>query len=526
VIGAKHSFDNERFSNQINQIFSTEILKLYDEKSQNKIEQAKQTKLAFSVLTTLGNKAERLVAKNILAQENGVVEVVLPCAKSAFLREFADSSEHQEFEELFKKSRRPILVGKRHLSPNVSGEDLRNILAENWRYIADQSDVLLVIRDEKSVDDEVLKVIEDAKTNQRPLILISGSKISVERGRGLNADAIRGLERFNQFPINAKEQESYIENIYQDLFASSAGVKEESKKQVREFLLPYYARASMIAKKNQKIYQRAGLLVYSFAATAVAAVALGTLVHKLSPWAFGLELLLLMTILITVFWADRNRTHRKWIESRFLAERLRAAQFLAACQTEVTQIKVPPFFGTKGHSDDWTLMAFNEIWQRLPKMNRSEKNTFAGLKNFIASQWLDDQIFYHQKKAEKSKFNNRLLERGGFIIFSLALLSAALHLLFYFLHQEWLELPLTFAAIVLPAVGAAVGGIRTHREFSRLSKRSENMIQSLSELKANLEQTKTPNEFENLLRKIEQTMLIETQDWLMLMQFAELEAAA
>ena len=189
------------------------------------------------------------------------------------------------------------------------------------------SDVLFVLQDDQSDDNSIVNIIDYSKEKQRPLISVSMNRITIERGDGLNAGAITGLEAFNSFPVNIKERENYIENIYQGLFAESVGVDENAKHKVRKYLLPFYVRASKLAKKNQKTYQHAGFFVYSFSAIAVGAVALGTLVHKLSPWAFGLELLLMLTILITVLVADKNRTHRKWIENRFLAESLGRRNF-------------------------------------------------------------------------------------------------------------------------------------------------------------------------------------------------------
>lgn len=530
VIGAAHLFDKTRLANQINQIFTDKIRGLYDENSQKKIEQAEHTKLAFSVLTMLGNKTERFAAGEISKQSNGKIEIVLPCAKTAFLREFVEPSEHHEFEELFNRARRPIAMHK-HLSSSKwtaaeREKNQREMMLETWRYIVNRTDVLVVIRDEKLDDENIKNIIGYAENKQRPVILIAPDGISAERGHGLNADAIEGLEAFNSFRISPNEQKAYIENAYGELFENTAGIEESSKQLVRKYLLPFYARASMIAKKNQTIYQRAGLLVYSFSAMAVGAVALGTLVHKLSPWAFGLEFLLLLTILVTVFWANRKRRHRKWIENRFLTERLRAARFLAACETEVTPIKVPPYLGTKGQSDDWMLMVFDEIWQRLPALRGCSVGQIENLKNFIRVCWLEDQIKYHEKKTRDAHRLSHLLEWSGIVIFSLALLAAALHLIFYLLHHEWLEAPLTFAAIVLPAVGAAIGGIRAHREYSRISKRSENLVQNMAQLKERIENVTEPDEFETFLREIEETMLVETQDWLMLMRFAKLETAA
>jgi hypothetical protein len=78
-------------------------------------------------------------------------------------------------------------------------------------------------------------------------------------------------------------------------------------------------------------------------------------------------------------------------------------------------------------------------------------------------------------------------------------------------------------AIILPAAGAAIGGIRTHREYSRIWKRSSNMVFVLTDLKLVFNDVKTPENLEYLLRQTEELMLRETQDWLMMMRFIDLK---
>jgi hypothetical protein len=78
-------------------------------------------------------------------------------------------------------------------------------------------------------------------------------------------------------------------------------------------------------------------------------------------------------------------------------------------------------------------------------------------------------------------------------------------------------------AIILPAVGAAIGGIRTHREYSRIWKRSSNMVFVLNDLKPLFNEVKTPENLQYLLRQTEELMLRETQDWLMMMRFIDLK---
>jgi hypothetical protein len=148
---------------------------------------------------------------------------------------------------------------------------------------------------------------------------------------------------------------------------------------------------------------------------------------------------------------------------------------------------------------------------------------------FIRKIWVQDQIKYHEFKSERSREISHYLEKGGIIIFVLAVVAALSHVILsslgHHLNVKWIEHGLTFAALVLPAVGAAIGGIRTHREYTRIERRSGNMINVLKYLDERLSRTGKPEDLESLLREMEELTLRETQDWLMLMKFTELEAA-
>ena len=63
--------------------------------------------------------------------------------------------------------------------------------------------------------------------------------------------------------------------------------------------------------------------------------------------------------------------------------------------------------------------------------------------------------------------------------------------------------------------------IRTHREYKRLVIRSKRMVVELNDAKAAF-QLLTPDKLDRLLRRTEQVMIRETQEWLDLMSFAEL----
>lgn len=393
------------------------------------------------------------------------------------------------------------------------------------KQIIDHCDLLLLIGHPESFVDGN-KTIAHAKREHRPMIMISALtpyEITIERGHGLYAGSISGIEHFNAFTVSEAEQQAYISNLCAGLFKEEYGLPEQVVSEVREQLLPLYVRASNLAKRNQKIYRLAAVLVYCFSALAVTAVAVGTLVHSLSTWAFSLELLLLISILGIVFYANQQRTHKRWIESRFLAERIRAAVFLAVCGVEASQITVPPYLGSPNQPDEWMVMTFNEIWSRLPPREGCANECCTALRMFVRERWIQNQIRFHEIKARESEKMSRWLERVGVVAFGLALAAAALHLFLSTIHVESFEKILILAAISLPAVGAAIGGIRTHREYSRLAKRSRNMATNLRKLDERFASANDAETLETLLHESERLVLLETQDWLMLMSFAKLE---
>jgi hypothetical protein len=142
---------------------------------------------------------------------------------------------------------------------------------------------------------------------------------------------------------------------------------------------------------------------------------------------------------------------------------------------------------------------------------------------FVEKHWLENQRRFHQSKAETTRARSRRLERGGFVVFLLAICAALGHLATSLLagHFHLLENSWAFLAIVLPGVGAAMGGFRTHREYSRLAKRSRNMDQALANVVSDLQSAaEMPETLASALRRTEQLLLSEVQDWLMLMRFA------
>jgi hypothetical protein len=82
-----------------------------------------------------------------------------------------------------------------------------------------------------------------------------------------------------------------------------------------------------------------------------------------------------------------------------------------------------------------------------------------------------------------------------------------------------------FAAIVLPAVGAGLGGMRAHREYNRLAKRHASMTAALADLDRRFQDVMDPVDLADLLSAAEELTLRETQDWVALIALKPIEPA-
>jgi hypothetical protein len=548
VTGHRRVAGAEELSVRINEALDVHIPALFDPAGRSQVRRSTRTPLAFTVLTPLAEGADRLVAETVLKRPGARIEVVLPLTAADYLEDFATADSRAEFERLLARARRPISLRETPLTADFAPEELvdarRQAYEDVGRYVVTHCDVLLALWDggEGRGRGGTANMVRYARDIGRPIVVIltrESGGVEVHAGAGIRTESFFNIDAFNSFTMSEATIDAYVNNIYNDVFDNPSGqqLPADLKAVVREYLLPHYARASTIAKSKQRFYLAAGSVAYSFAALAVAVVALGALFLE-STWpVFAIELLILAVSFATVLAANHGRTHRRWIENRFLAERLRVAIFPAACGLETSSISVPAVLGGGTRPGGWMEMVFAEVVGRMPASLGCAEDACRSETSFIRDVWIGGQITFHERKARKNRRLSRRVEVGGLIVFGLALVAPLLHLLLF----KPLDLVgdltgagdgesygavLTFCALVLPAVGAALGGIRTHREYSRLARRSEDMIVALQNLSSGFERVRTPKQLEAVVRETEALMLLEVQDWLSLTSFSVLEYVA
>jgi hypothetical protein len=280
---------------------------------------------------------------------------------------------------------------------------------------------------------------------------------------------------------------------------------------VRRVFLPDLARTATLVARYRRRYLRAGTAVYVLAATSVATGA----IDVLFPGMWGaslawLEVLWIVAILMLLWGPWLRDWHRKWIEYRFLTERLRAAAFLFVAGIPCDP-PLPPAY--QSASDEWTIGAFRSICAKCSPPSLKPE-AIESTKDFLLRAWIGDQRNFYERRSRVLKSRHSWFHTLGWIVF-LATLVATVALAF-------LESAASFggwfrgfaaASIILPAVGGSIAGVRTYREYQRLSERYESMAQYLKDIATRIQMEGDPRQLRTILVKAGEVMMQEHMDW-------------
>jgi hypothetical protein len=291
-------------------------------------------------------------------------------------------------------------------------------------------------------------------------------------------------------------------------------LSNDEKNSIKNNIITPLAKANLLAMHYQRWHYWSINMVYYFSAGAVAIVALQLLFFPEIPQILILEALMMISILLLYSWNKKRAWHRRWIDYRYLAERLRAATIFAISGLDCNVLEHLPH---QRSGDDWTLHAYNSIYEKQME-NPCKKLDFEEKKEFVLHNWIQNQENYYLNKSAQHKKTENHLNKVIFISFALTALFAILHSLGVFWHV--LEIPaiaetMTMLVIVLPAIAAACAGIKVQHEYLRISKRYSQMALYLKTVQYNIHKLNSNEEDKlvDLLEDANKMMLREHQDW-------------
>jgi len=554
VTGHRDLKNKDLLKEKIRSILINDLL---DQKSKKLLSTiASSTPCSFSILTPLAEGADRLVAQSVVEFDpTSTIEVVLPMTLRDYKETFSYPDDPQ-FEEMMKKARNISLLRKYdfRVDPSIilgdTTDDIEIRIARARReafrkvgqFIVDHVDILIAVWDGKESNKigGTFETIEYAKSKGLPLIILSTeeqNKIITVKKFEIYEDAIKSLDRFNAVEFPQSIEDKLIDKTYTRLTPQLKIEIEETTPLIptqvnpwtliKDTILPYYVKSSQEAKKNQKRYKWGGFWIYMNSAFAIVSAIIGILYPFAQFPAFSVEILSLLFVLGIYFYITTAQVHKKWLENRFLTERLRSACFFLITNIEISTIEIPPHMRLAHKTNDWMIKVFSEIWNRLPQMKGLPVNNLSWAQKYINDYWIQDQIVFHREKTRNLKRLNKRMAVAGWFFFICALIVPIVHVGSCLISQEHLNCHLnnllSFLAIVLPVISVAMVGIRTHREYERIERRSENMMMVLIDISEKFSSVQNKDDFERLMHTTDEITLRENQDWLMLMRLAKID---
>ena len=331
---------------------------------------------------------------------------------------------------------------------------------------------------------------------------------------------VRHLNRFNARP------ERKTENVFSELvdaaLGTDAGPVRAAARRIDGWASARFARADTLAERYQLISRLLDYSIYALAAVSVivaASRAIWTRPGSAAALALSIvDVSILVAISVIVVSDLRGRLRDGWVCFRAMAEYLRTYMFFALVEPRrktsageehrpVTSLGLHEFVGPA-----WFDRCMQAIWRHRPARQASWTDADLPALKGVLRGWIRDQEDYHRRKTEYHASLHRRYLIAVASLFIITVLFAFAHI--FAPHGKPVDDILTFVAIGVPGVAAAINSIGAAREHHRHSVRSRAVMHRLSYLY--LPAIMGADSLENLRRQADimgNYILGESTDW-------------
>lgn len=512
----------------------------------------------FRLVGSLAEGADTMAADAALAL-GWQVDTVLPFARDEYARDFAGAKASELIVRINQSANVLELPGRRD-EPGAAAAAYERA----GRVVLTQSDILLAIWDgepargrggaaqivAEAVAHSIPVVVLDPDASRSPVLLWSGlndhdagpeAVDSVARG-GLDA-LPRLMTRLASIPPNGEAEKGRRSGartpplfaIAYPLLLACTGVRKFRFADVRRpcptpravqdaaattlrmridgLLWPRFDRADCEASLAAQLFRSAFVSSFALAALAVVLALLGLVVPvAVKPLLAAGEFVSIATILLVIRWGSRAGWHDRWLNQRTLAEELRCLAVSASLGDLFLR-------GSRTENGDVAERERRDLARRigLPSARIDAAYLAETHANLVAL--LDDQIGYVCREAGRMhKLEHRLHRVGGALFAITAIVCAGvlgIELVWtFFAHGEGgdhhMPVGVTIVSAALPAIGAAIYGIRMQGDFAGSAERNGALAVHLGEL-LRIVQDEAPG-FDGLRRLIRRTAELLTSD--------------
>lgn len=392
--------------------------------------------------------------------------------------------------------------------------DLASDYSHAGELVADDVDILIAVWDENEPQPgHTTQIVEYARASLNLTIFIispDGNSLTEKHVKGFMKD-LKYHNTYNKEKVRIKDLKKEKKKKYGLL--KNLNLSEDDETLIKDNIITQMTRANLLAMKNQKWHYRSVNYVYYFSAAAVFIVAFQMLFLPDYPLILIAEAVLMMVILILYSQNKSREWHRKWIDYRYLTERLRAATIFSIAGLDCLISEHLPH---QSSGDDWTLKAYQSIYRKQLE-SPCKGLDFSKKKSFVLNEWISHQKKYYLEKSAKHETRDNRIIKALFWLFLIVAVGAVIHAVELFFPvigdlPVALEL-ITFLVIFLPVLAASLAGIRVQHEYLRISKRYSQMAIYLNGIEHRISKADDEKKLVKILDEANKMMLREHQDW-------------
>jgi hypothetical protein len=237
----------------------------------------------------------------------------------------------------------------------------------------------------------------------------------------------------------------------------------------------------------------------------------------------ALELLITLAIILNAIIGKRQEWHRRWLDYRQLAERLRPMRSLKLLGIAAPD---PPGTATNPVPKRWIDWYASGIWRAMGCPSGAiNRDCAARLGAAIAEHEVQPQVRYHHRNAEQIELLDHRLEQIGMVLFAVTVVVTVATLIglgigssFVNRYGNWF----TLISAGFPALGTAVFGIRFKADFGGDALRSMATAETLRQIDQELRKDVSLSRAADLAEQAARIMLADLDEWRLVNQQRDL----
>jgi hypothetical protein len=236
-----------------------------------------------------------------------------------------------------------------------------------------------------------------------------------------------------------------------------------------------------------------------------------------------LEMLITLAIILNAQIGTRQEWHRRWLDYRQLAERLRPMRSLKLLGIAAPD---PPGTETNPVPKRWLDWYASGIWRAMGCPSGSIDAACAHhLARAIADHEVAPQVAYHERHADQIEKLDHRLEAIGTILFGATLLVSVATIVAYATDAAFMNVYgnwFTLVSAGFPALGTAVFGIRFQADFGGDAVRSMATASTLRQIDEELRKEVSLSRAADLAEQAGRIMLADLDEWRLVNQQRDL----